>query len=118
MISLLKSILKGFMYVFFLPIGICFICVYMAFGLVVFIYRFGKINFLFFTGRDLNTELKEDIEIKKILEANAPKEDNNSNLNLYPSDSEMYNTNYVSPTFENMNNNIENEASQENKGGE
>ena len=36
----------------------------------VFIYRFIKLIYLFFTGRNLKNELKEDEEVRKILEAN------------------------------------------------
>ena len=103
MLSFLKGLLKGFMYVLFLPLGILGISLYMAFGVFVFLYRFGKLIYLFFTGRTLKNELKEDIEVKKLLD-NKPEEeeekDSEPALSLYPSDSDMYKTDYISPTFE------------------
>ena len=103
MLSFLKGLLKGFMYVLFLPIGITGICLYMVFGVFVFLYRIGKLIYLFFTGRTLKNELKEDVEVKKLLD-NKPEEeeekDSEPALSLYPSDSEIYKTDYISPTFE------------------
>lgn len=104
MITFFKGLLKGLFYVLFFPIGLLGICLYGVFGIFVFIYRLIKITFLFFTGRNLKTELQEDEEVKKILEANKeePKKDTvEPALYLYPSDQEMYNVEgYVSPTFE------------------
>lgn len=101
MISFLKGVLKGILYVLFLPIGLISILFYAVFGIGVFIYRFGKLIYLFFTGRNLKNELPEDEEVRKILEANKPEEKTEEPaMSLYPSDSEMYQTEYVSPTFE------------------
>lgn len=103
MLSFLKGLLKGFMYVLFLPLGVLGISLYMVFGVFVFLYRFGKLIYLFFTGRTLKNELKEDVEVKKLLE-NKPEEEEETDsepaLSLYPSDSDMYKTDYISPTFE------------------
>ena len=106
MISFLKSILKGLLYVLFFPFGILFICIYAVFGLFVFIFQFGKLIYLFFTGRSFKNELKEDIEVRSIIEAQSGenKEEEKSSepaLSLYPSDSDMYSTEYTSPTFSN-----------------
>ena len=103
MLSFLKGVLKGLLYVLFFPIGLLAIAIYAIFGVGVFIYRFGKLIYLFFTGRNLKNELKEDEEVRKILEANKPQEEKKEEIamSLYPSDSELYNTNgYVSPNFE------------------
>lgn len=104
MVTFFKGLLKGLLYILFFPIGLLGICLYAVFGIFVFIYRLIKITILFFTGRNLKTELHEDEEVKKILEANKeePKQDTvEPVLNLYPSDQEMYNVdNYISPTFE------------------
>ena len=102
MISFLKGVGKGLLYVLFLPLGLISIATYAIFGIFVFIYRFGKLIYLFFTGRNLKSELQEDEEVKKILEANKPQEAKSEEpaISLYPSDQEMYSTEYVSPTFE------------------
>ena len=103
MLSFLKGVLKGLLYVLFLPVGLLGIALYAIFGVGVFIYRFGKLIYLFFTGRNLKNELKEDEEVRKILDANKPVEEKKEEIamSLYPSDSELYNTDgYVSPNFE------------------
>ena len=64
--------------------------------------------FLFFTGRNLFSDLPEDIELKAIQskdenqeeEATAPQEENKQ-LSLYPSDSFVYGNAYSSPAVEN-----------------
>lgn len=103
MLSFLKGVLKGLLYVLFFPIGLIGIALYAVFGVGVFIYRFIKLIYLFFTGRNLKNELKEDEEVRKILEANKPEEESKEEIamTLYPSDSEIYKTdNYISPNFE------------------
>ena len=104
MISFLKSILKGLLYVLFFPFGLLAIAFYGVFWIFVFIYRIIKLAILFFTGRNLKNELDEDEEIRKILEANKPKEEDSDpvdpSMSLYPSDSDLYKVDYVSPTFE------------------
>ena len=103
MVSFLKHILKGILYVLFLPLGLIAIALYMVFGVGVFIFRLGKLIYLFFTGRNLKNELDEDIEVKRIIDANKPKEESNEpEMSLYPSDSSLYSTDYVSPTFNNV----------------
>ena len=100
MISFLKTVLKGLTYVLFFPLGLIGIALYAVFGIFVFIYQFGKFVYLFFTGRNFKNELPEDIEARKIIEANKPKESSEeSAMSLYPSDSDMYKEEYVSPTF-------------------
>lgn len=101
MISFLKTILKGLTYVLFLPLGLIGISLYAVFGVFVFIYQFGKFIYLFFTGRSFKSELEEDVEARKIIEANKPKDNSveGSGMSLYPSDSDMYKEEYVSPTF-------------------
>lgn len=101
MISFLKTVLKGLTYVLFLPLGLIGISLYAVFGIFVFIYQFGKFIYLFFTGRSFKSELEEDVEARKIIEANKPKDNSveGSGMSLYPSDSDMYKEEYVSPTF-------------------
>lgn len=104
MITFFKGLLKGLFYILFFPMGLLGICLYAVFGIFVFIYRLIKITILFFTGRNLKTELQEDEEVKKILGGNKEEQSKDTvepALNLYPSDQEMYNVDgYVSPTFE------------------
>ena len=42
------------------------IALYAVFGLIVFIFQFFKLIFLFFTGRNLFSDLPEDIELKAL----------------------------------------------------
>ena len=103
MVNFLKNVLKGLLYVLFFPLGIIAICLFAIFGVFVFIYRLGKLAYLFFTGRSLKNELPEDEEVRKLLKGNEQesKEEEKPALNLYPSDQKMYQTDeYVSPTFE------------------
>lgn len=101
MISFLKTILKGLTYVLFLPLGLIGISLYAIFGIFVFIYQFCKFVYLFFTGRSFKSESEEDLEARKIIEANKPKDNSveGSGMSLYPSDSDLYKEEYVSPTF-------------------
>ena len=46
------------------------------------------------------TETPEDIEAKRIIEANKPKEEEESPLSLYPSDSIVYGSGYVNPSLD------------------
>ena len=55
---------------------------------------------MFFTGRSFKNELPEDISAKKIIEANQPSVESESPLSLYPSDSIVYGSGYVSPMEE------------------
>ena len=101
MISLLKSIAKGILYFFAFPFGLLAIALYAIFGLFVFIFQFFRFIFLFFTGRSFKNGAPEDIEAQKILERNKPKEPGvDPSLSLYPSDSIVYGSGYVSPTIE------------------
>ena len=60
MVTFFKGLLKGLFYVLFFPLGLLGISLYAVFGIFVFIYRLIKITILFFTGRNLKTELQED----------------------------------------------------------
>ena len=75
---------------------------YGVFGIFVFIYQFFKLIFLFFTGRNLQSDLPEDIEVKKIIEMKNPKTEENKGLSMsvYPSDSIVYGSGYTSPIVE------------------
>ena len=115
MIAFLKSILKGILYILFLPVGLIGISIYAVFGIFVFIYQFVRFIYLFFTGRNFKNELKEDIEARKIIDSNKPVENKEEApaLSLYPSDSEMYKTDYVSPDFSSTKNEPEVEVEDE-----
>ena len=115
MIAFLKSILKGILYILFLPVWLIGISIYAVFGIFVFIYQFVRFIYLFFTGRNFKNELKEDIEARKIIDSNKPVENKEEApaLSLYPSDSEMYKTDYVSPDFSSTKNEPEVEVEDE-----
>ena len=100
--AIFKSILKGLLYVLAFPFGLLAIALYAVFGLFVFIFQFFRLIFLFFSGRSFKNDLPEDIESRKIMEKNKPKEEGvDPALSLYPSDSIVYGSGYVSPTLEN-----------------
>lgn len=101
MVSFLKSVAKGLLYVLVFPLGLIAIALYSVFGLFVFVFQCFRLIYLFFTGRSLQSDLPEDIEVKRIQEANKPKEQGvDPSLSLYPSDSIVYGSGYSSPTLE------------------
>ena len=65
-----KSLAKGLLYFLAFPGIIIAVSVYAVFGVFVFLYQFGKLIYLFFTGRTLFTDLEEDQQVKAIIEAN------------------------------------------------
>ena len=99
MSSLFKSFGKGLLYVVIFPALVAGIALYAVFGLFVFIFQLGKLIYLFFTGRTLFSDYEEDIAAKAKLSKNE-EESKESELSLYPSDSPVYTSNYVSPTFD------------------
>ena len=102
MASFFKNLAKGLLYFLLFPFGLIAIALYAVFGVFVFFFQFIRLIVLFFTGRNLSSDLPEDIEAKKIIEANNPKEEEEqeSPLSLYPSDSIVYGSGYSSPTIE------------------
>ena len=100
MASFFKNLGKGLLYVLIFPFGLIAIAIYAVFGIFVFFFQFIRLIVLFFTGRSLNSDLPEDIEAKKIIEANKPKEEEESPLSLYPSDSIVYGSGYVHPSLD------------------
>ena len=102
MASFFKNLAKGLLYVLMFPFGLIAIALYAVFGIFVFLFQFVRLIILFFTGRKLSSDLPEDIEAKKIIDANKPKEEEESPLSLYPSDSIVYGSGYVSPALENI----------------
>ena len=102
MVAVFKNIGKGALYVLALPLGLLAIALYAVFGVFVFFFQFVRLIILFFTGRNLRSDLPEDIKAKEIIEANKPKaeEEPDQSLSLYPSDSIVYSGGYQSPTFE------------------
>ena len=108
MSSLFKSFGKGLLYVVIFPALVAGIALYAVFGLFVFIFQLGKLVYLFFTGRTLFSDLKEDIELKALLDKNNTSEEvesveenkkEDNPLSLYPSDSIVYGAGYSSPIF-------------------
>lgn len=103
MANFFKGLAKGLLYVLFFPFGIVAILLYGVFGIFVFVFQFFKLIFLFFTGRNLQSDLPEDIEVKKIIEMKSGKveeEKKDLSMSLYPSDSIVYGGGYVSPVTE------------------
>lgn len=103
--SVFKNIGKGIGYFFMFPGLLIAIAIYAVFGLIVFIFQFFKLIFLFFTGRNLFSDLPEDIELKA-LQNKTPEEETveeekkeENPLSLYPSDSIVYGSGYSSPAF-------------------
>ena len=103
--SVFKNIGKGIGYFFMFPGLLIAIAIYAVFGLIVFIFQFFKLIFLFFTGRNLFSDLPEDIELKA-LQNKTPEEEpveeekkEGNPLSLYPSDSIVYGSGYSSPAF-------------------
>lgn len=94
-----KNLGKGIGYFFAFPGIILAIAIYAVVGLFVFIFQAFKLVYLFFTGRTLNSDLLEDIELKAKLDSNKEEEkeeEQNNDLSLYPSDSTLYNNDYSS----------------------
>lgn len=107
MASVFKNILKGLLYVLMFPLGLIAIALYCVFGVFVFFFQFVRLIVLFFTGRSFKSELPEDVAARKIIEANQPSPVEESPLSLYPSDSIVYGSGYVSPMEENKEESIE-----------
>ena len=102
MASFFKNLAKGLLYFLLFPFGLIAIALYAVFGVFVFFFQFVRLIILFFTGRNLSSDLPEDIEAKKIIEANKPQEEEEqeSPLSLYPSDSIVYGSGYVNPSLD------------------
>ena len=67
--NIFKSLARGVLYFLAFPGIIIAIAIYAVFGVAVFIFQFGKLIYLFFTGRTLFSDLPEDIEVKRIIES-------------------------------------------------
>ena len=124
--SVLKSIAKGAFYFLFFPFGLLAIALYAVFGLFVFVFQFIRLIVLFFTGRNLQSDLPEDIEAKAIMqgdratteEKQEEQSSTDNSLSLYPSDSIVYGSGYVYPSDNNTEKKEESsDASLENKEG-
>ena len=74
MISFFKNFGKGVLYVLVLPFLLVGLALYGVVAFFIFIYLAIKGMVLFFTGRSLYEDLPEDIEAKKRLAGEAPKE--------------------------------------------
>ena len=67
MVSVFKNIGKGALYVIALPLGIIAIAGYAIFGVFVFFFQFVRLIYLFFTGRNLRSDLPEDVKAREII---------------------------------------------------
>ena len=92
---------KAILYVLGCPFLLVGIALAAVVSLFIFLFQFGKFIYLFFTGRSLFKDFEEDKKAQEILAQNCV--DNsieNSALNLYPSDSPVYGSDYSSPVFD------------------
>ena len=106
----LKTVGKGLLYVLAFPAIVIGVSLYSVLGIFIFLFQCGKLIFLFFSGRNLSNELEEDIKVKAILEQKKSNGIEDSDLSLYPSDSEMYEDNgYKSPLIKDDKEEKENE---------
>mgnify|MGYP003301517078 CR=1 FL=1 len=104
MTKFFKGIGKGILYIIGFPFLIVGLALATVVSLVIFFCQFGKLIFLFFTGRNLFSDLDEDIKAKAILEresilnerAAAPQDP----MSLYPSNAPVYGSGYSSPIME------------------
>lgn len=97
-----KACGKGLLCVIACPFIIVLVCGYAAVGFAIFFFLIFKSIILFFKGRTIFSDLPEDIEAKKIIRDQMEKNENSINpiqetqnnengpLSLYPSDSNMY----------------------------
>ena len=102
--GIFKNIGKGIGYFFLFPILVIAIAIYAIVGIFVFIFQFFKMIVLFFSGRNLSSDLPEDVQVKAMLtedpdEKEEEKKEEENPLSLYPSDSPVYGSGYSSPDF-------------------
>lgn len=99
--SVFKNVGKAIGYFFLLPLLLVCIVLYALFGLCVFVFQFFKMIVLFFTGRNLSSDLLEDIQVKAMItvDPDKDKEENDESLSLYPGNGATYGV-YSSPEFE------------------
>ena len=104
-----KSLAKGLLYFLAFPGIIIAVSVYAVFGVFVFLYQFGKLIYLFFTGRTLFTDLEEDQQVKAIIEANKIDVNQAEEVKevVDPFLSPIYGSDYVSPVVESKEENNE-----------
>lgn len=104
-----KSLAKGLLYFLAFPGIIIAVSVYAVFGVFVFLYQFGKLIYLFFTGRTLFTDLEEDRQVKAIIEANKIDVNQAEEVKevVDPFLSPIYGSDYVSPVVESKEENNE-----------
>lgn len=66
MAGFFKGLLKGIINILLVPFYLVLLAMCSCIGLVILVFLFFKSLFLFFTGRSLKDDLKEDIQAKKI----------------------------------------------------
>ena len=99
MVNFFKTIGKGLFYIVLFPTLLVLIGGYAIFGIFIFLFMFGKMIYLFFTGRSLASDLEEDIKVKALIakeRGDEEKEEEESELSLYPSDSPLYSNTFAS----------------------
>lgn len=110
--KLLKSILKGILYVLSFPFIISGIVLFAIVALFIFFFQFGKFIYLFFTGRTLFSDLEEDIQAKQILgqlPKDEPEKEIENSYSIYPTEATLYNGDLNNSLNQPQNNLTENE---------
>ena len=95
MSTVFKSIGRGLLYIVLFPVLLLAIALYAVYGVGVFIFQLGKLVYLFFTGRTLNSDLPEDIKVKALFAAATPKEEPQPDQSYV-----VYSGGYTSPVEE------------------
>lgn len=67
MLEFFKLLGKGILYLFLIPLGICFFAVYGVYLLIVWIAMFFRSIILFFKGKPTGLTLPQDIKAQEIL---------------------------------------------------
>lgn len=94
MSNVFKSIGRGVLYFFLLPLILLATAIYAVYGIGVFLFELVRVIYLFFTGRTLNSDLPEDIQVKSLV--NVQKEEEPKQDLSYV----VYNGSYSSPIEE------------------
>ena len=100
MANFFKSLAKGLLYFVAFPGIIIAVALYTVFGVAVFIFQFFKLIYLFFTGRNLFSDLPEDTQVKSIVASKTVKSEESLIKEKEQSDpflSPVYGSDYTFP---------------------
>lgn len=94
MIKLLKTFLKGLLYVIGLPFFLIILVIFAAFGMLFFLFQIIKSVFYFFTGQTFFPELPEDRELRLL---NQKANNETENKKIVEEDNEFASPIYTTP---------------------